>query len=163
MDLHRLSAEVAGNCLCFNLRKATRLLTQSYDAALKPSGLRVTQFSVLVAINLGGPRPMQSLAELLGMERTTLTRNLRGLQEGGFVVSSPGEDRRSRLIALTDAGRDALERALPLWRAAQDSAVDALQGATVPVLIPILNRISEMSKAAVAVAGSISSSDERGA
>ena len=153
MDLDRRCRDVAQHCLAFNLRKATRLVTQAYDAALKPSGLRITQFSVLVAINLAQPVSMHSLAERLGMERTTLTRNLGSLEDAGLARSEPGEDRRSRIVSLTEEGAAALRRALPWWEKAQASAVEALGGEPIPTLMPILNRMSEVSRAAIAVEG----------
>ena len=140
--------EVARSCVCFNLRKATRLVTQLYDAVLRASGLRVTQFTVLVAISLGGGRvPMSTLAEVLGMDRTTLTRNLKGLQERELVSSTAGDDRRSRLISLTEAGRSALDTTLPLWRDAQRQAVELLGHQRAEQLLPILAGVSGITVA----------------
>lgn len=113
-------------CVCFNLRRAARAVTQLYDEALRPSGLRATQLSVLSAVALLGPVTMTRLAELLVMERTTLTRNLRLLVEKELVRVAPGEDRRSRSARLTGRGRDALARALPLWKRAQTRIVEGL-------------------------------------
>ena len=144
-------AEVAQTCLCFNLRKATRLLTQLYDAALRPSGLRVTQFSVLVAVNLGGAVSMNALADVLGVDRTTLTRNLKMLQGNGLVATATGSDRRSRLVSLTDEGSRSLDDALQLWREAQRRAVEALGPARVTELMPVLGQISDTSRNALAV------------
>lgn len=137
--------EVARSCVCFNLRKATRLVTQLYDAVLRPSGLRVTQFTVLVAIGLGGRVPMSMLAGVLGMDRTTLTRNLKGLQERQLVSSTAGDDRRSRVISLTEAGRSALDTTLPLWRDAQRQAVELLGHQRAEQLLPILAGVSGIS------------------
>ncbi len=115
--------EAARDCICFNLRKAARAVTQAYDAGLEPSGLRVTQFSILVGLSLGERFPMTQFADALVMDRTTLTRNLRPLEGRGLVRIEQGLDRRERYIALTDAGREALDRALPLWRTAQARAL----------------------------------------
>jgi DNA-binding MarR family transcriptional regulator len=139
-----LCREVAGSCVCFNLRKATRLVTQLYDAVLRPSGLRTTQFTVLVAVNLRGAVSMSTLADLLGMDRTTLTRNLKSLREAGLVASAAGEDRRSRLISLTDSGRTALETTLPLWREAQHRATELLGEDRAGQLTPILAEVSRL-------------------
>ena len=149
-DRLRDCAVVAEACLAFNLRRATRLLTQLYDAVLRPSGLRITQFSMLVAIGLGGSVPLQVLAEMLGMDRTTLTRNLKGLSERGLVSALTGEDRRSRLISLTDKGRQALDQALPLWRQAQQIAVESLGQERVSQLMPVLAEISQTAPALAA-------------
>jgi DNA-binding MarR family transcriptional regulator len=110
-------------CACLNLRKAARAITQAYDAALEPSGMRATQFSVLQVIGFAEGAPMTRVAQLLGMDRTTLTRNLAPLERQGWVRSEPGPDRRERTLALTRHGRAALERAKPLWREAQERIV----------------------------------------
>ncbi len=112
-------ARVAGTCTCGNLRRAMRAVTQAYDAALAPSGLRATQFNVLVAIAHIGRPPLSRLAEALVMDRTTLSRNLRPLERDGLVAIAAGGDRRTREIRLTPKGRKALERALPLWERVQ--------------------------------------------
>ncbi|HET6281980.1 MAG TPA: MarR family winged helix-turn-helix transcriptional regulator [Polyangia bacterium] len=107
-------------CLCFAVRRAARAVTQRYDAHLRPSGLRATQFTLLVVLKNGGPQPQSRIAELLGMERTTLTRNLRPLLARGYVTYEVGEeDRRVRQIAITPAGTQTIARALPHWRKAQ--------------------------------------------
>ncbi len=112
-------ADAARNCGCFNLRKAARAVTQLYEAALAPSGIRATQFSVLVALALVDAAPLSRVADGLVMDRTTLTRNLRPLVRRGWVRIEAGEDRRERYLSLTRSGRAALDRALPLWQQAQ--------------------------------------------
>ena len=106
-------------CICFAVRRAARLVTQRYDSNLRPVGLRGTQFTLLVVLKNAGPQPMNRVAQMLGMERTTLTRNLRPLLQRGYVSEEPGDDRRVRTIALTPGGADAVARALPYWRKAQ--------------------------------------------
>ncbi len=107
------------NCTCFGLRKAARAVTQRYDQALKPTGLRTTQLSLLAVTDRVGPRGMAELAEQLVMDRTTLTRNLKPLLGQGFLERVAGADRRRRPIAITAKGRAALAQALPYWREAQ--------------------------------------------
>ncbi|MEE9209045.1 MAG: MarR family winged helix-turn-helix transcriptional regulator [Kiloniellales bacterium] len=107
------------NCTCFGLRKAARAVTQMYDQALKPSGLRATQLSLLAVTERAGPRRMAEIAELLVMDRTTLTRNLKPLLDQGLLERVAGADRRRRPIAITAKGRAALAQALPYWREAQ--------------------------------------------
>ena len=114
------------NCTCFGLRKAARAVTQMYDQALKPSGLRGTQFSLLVAARRAGPRGIGELAELLVMDRTTLTRNLKPLLDQGLLERIEGADRRRRAVAITARGRAALARAFPYWREAQASLAGSL-------------------------------------
>ncbi len=107
------------NCTCFGLRKAARAVTQRYDRALKPTGLRTTQFSLLAVTDRVGPRGMAELAEQLVMDRTTLTRNLKPLLDQGLLERVAGADRRRRPIAITAKGRAVLVQALPYWREAQ--------------------------------------------
>ncbi|MDJ0937659.1 MAG: MarR family winged helix-turn-helix transcriptional regulator [Kiloniellales bacterium] len=116
----REAARAATRCANFNLRRASRALGQVYDAALRPLGLKGTQFSLLTALALLGPVPLSELARELGMDRTSLTRNLRPLLREGYVREDRGEDRRQRLLALTEAGLRIYREALPLWRAVQD-------------------------------------------
>ena len=107
------------NCSCFALRKAARAVTQMYDQALKPSGLRATQLSLLFTAERAGAVSTGELAEQLVMDRTTLTRNLKPLLDRGLLKRVVGADRRRRPIAITAKGRAALARALPYWREAQ--------------------------------------------
>jgi DNA-binding MarR family transcriptional regulator len=113
------AAEVAAACACFNIRKATRAVTQFYDDALRPSGLRTTQFTLLVLLQGHGPMTINALAEAAGTDRTTLTRNLAILEQRRLVRIRPGEDARVRIVELTVAGHEAATEALPLWQKAQ--------------------------------------------
>ena len=122
----REAARAATRCANFNLRRASRALGQVYDAALRPLGLKGTQFSLLTALALLGPVPLSELARELGMDRTSLTRNLRPLLREGYVREDRGEDRRQRLLDLTEAGRRIYREALPLWQAVQDRVEDRL-------------------------------------
>ena len=121
-----VTAEAASQCVCFNLRKAARAVTQSYDATLAPSGVRVTQFTVLVALSLSEQLSLSQIAERLVMDRTTLTRNLRPLERDGLVRTERGPDRRERYMRLTATGRRILDRALPLWRRAQVRVMETI-------------------------------------
>jgi DNA-binding MarR family transcriptional regulator len=118
--------EVARACACANLRKAARAVTQIFDDALAPSGLRVTQFTLLVTNRLSGESTINELAERMAMDRTTLSRNLKPLVRSGLLEMQPGEDSRTRLVQLTPAGERALEEAYPLWQQAQQETVSAL-------------------------------------
>jgi DNA-binding MarR family transcriptional regulator len=102
-------------CNCSSLRSATRVLTQAYDEVLRPSGLRMTQFSILARAAAVGELTLSELAEMLAMDRTTLGRNLQPLERDDLVQIRVGVDRRERLISLTPAGRKALMRAKPFW------------------------------------------------
>jgi DNA-binding MarR family transcriptional regulator len=107
------------SCTCFNLRKAARAVTQLYDEALRPSGLRATQFSLLMLIRGLGPVRITELAEKAVMDRTTLKRNVELLEREGLVRIEPGEDARVREIRVTPAAEARLKQGLPLWRQAQ--------------------------------------------
>lgn len=107
-------------CTCGVLRRAARAATAVYDSALKPTGLRVTQFAILRILDRAGPLPVTRLAAEAALERTTMARNLDPLERRGLVRIAPGEeDARSRLAALTEAGREALAEATPHWLRAQ--------------------------------------------
>ena len=114
------------NCTCLSLRKAARAVTQAYDHALRPSGLRATQFSLLCAVASKGPIGMTALAEVLVTDRTTLTRNLKPLVAPGLLRVRDGEDRRERPVALTAKGRRRLAQAMPMWREAQAHMTEGL-------------------------------------
>jgi DNA-binding MarR family transcriptional regulator len=107
------------DCLCFAARRAARTITQFYDAQLRGSGLRTTQFTLLAYLLNAGRTPLNHAADYLGLERTTLTRNLQPLLAEGYIGIDSGEDRRVKMIGITAKGRAAAEAALPLWRRAQ--------------------------------------------
>src|SRR6476659_8600571 len=94
------SLRIGQACACFHLRRATRALTQLYDDALRPAGVRTTQFTLLNAIRIAGPATVRRLATTVVMDRTTLTRDLRPLERQGLVLIEPGEDRRERKVDL---------------------------------------------------------------
>jgi DNA-binding MarR family transcriptional regulator len=113
-------------CACLNVRRAARAVTALYDHALAPTGLRATQVTLLVALEKAGPIPFTRLAGVLGMDRTTLTRNLEPLRRAGLLTLRAGEDRRVRLAAITEKGRKALGEAIPLWKQAQRRITEGL-------------------------------------
>ena len=116
----------AATCTCANLRKAARVVTQRYDAALQPSGLKATQFALLATLAKRGDLPLTQLAEALVMDRTTLTRNLKPLVENKFIRIDNEQDQRIRRIKLTAKGSRAFKNALPHWTAVQSKVVAGL-------------------------------------
>ena len=118
--------EIARSCAVFNLRRAARAVTSRYEEEMRSLGLKATQFSLLVATALRGPINVSQLAELMVMDRTTLTRNLKPLQKQGLLQVVPGKDRRTRAVTLTRGGEAILEQALPLWEKAQRELVEGL-------------------------------------
>jgi DNA-binding MarR family transcriptional regulator len=117
---------VANECTGHGVRKAARALSRIYDEAMAPTGLRATQFNLLVALSLAPEAPVAKVADELGLDRTTLTRNLGPLERDGLVESVPDEDRRVRRLRLTERGHDMLADALPRWERAQRQVVAAL-------------------------------------
>jgi DNA-binding MarR family transcriptional regulator len=109
----------AAGCFCMASREAARKITRLYDARMQESGLRITQFTILSQLMLRGQMPIGKLAGLLGMERTTVTRNLVPLEEQKWITIKPGDDPRARLIEITTQGRAAVRRAFPYWASAQ--------------------------------------------
>ena len=118
------------DCTNFALRKASRAITQMYDQTLSPLGLKITQFSVLVTAARQGPMPVARMAEALGMDRTTLSRNLKPLVRNEWLEMIPGQDQRERLVQITADGQATLDAARPLWLQAQ-SEIHAALGDTV--------------------------------
>src|SRR5580692_10409962 len=113
-------------CACANLRRAGRAVTQFYDAALRPSGLRATQFTLLQALTLSGEISQKQLGELLEIDSTTLTRTLAPLRSKGWLRANAGADRRELRLSLTAAGKREYQRVLPFWQKAQKGLEKAL-------------------------------------
>lgn len=121
-----MDTNTPANCINFNLRKAARAVTQSYDKVLRPSGLRSTQFSLLSTVAKLEPVGIKDLAKVLVMERTTLGRNVQVLSDRGLLDVGEGDDRRYRPITITAPGHKALDLARPLWQQAQSRMVKGM-------------------------------------
>jgi DNA-binding MarR family transcriptional regulator len=120
---------MAADCLCFRARRVARALTRMYDEALRPLGIHATQLTLLNAVAMSGERggTMSRLAEILAMDGTTLSRNLRPLAQAGLVrVGRLPADRRVRLVRLTPRGERLIAEALPLWKQAHGRVVATL-------------------------------------
>lgn len=115
-------------CTCFLLRKLTRRVTQAYDQALAPAGLTITQYSLLAHLARGEGASVSALAARMGMERTTLVRNLKPLVAAGWARYGERGAGKPAALELTAAGRTRLRSAAPLWERAQD-ALEAQLGA----------------------------------
>jgi DNA-binding MarR family transcriptional regulator len=110
------TAHVHDHCLCFAAQRAARALARRFDEALRPVGLTSGQFSLLMALNQPEPPTVGAIAALLGMDRTTLTANLKPLEREGLAESTVDPaDRRGRLLVLTASGKKTLKAALPIW------------------------------------------------
>jgi DNA-binding MarR family transcriptional regulator len=106
-------------CLCASFRRASRALTQLYEDALRPVGLRATQFTVLQTLFLAGEVTQGELGQILAMDSTTLTRTLTIMGRHGWIAKRRGEDRREWRMRLSKAGETELKQALPHWEKAQ--------------------------------------------
>jgi len=113
--------EIIESCACHRARTAARVVTRAYEEALRPVGLRATQLSVLVAVAVDDALSITALAKFMGMDRSTLTRNLRPLEKAGLISLGAEGWHRSRTLEITKAGRMRLRKALPLWQNAQQT------------------------------------------
>lgn len=132
----------ASPCTCFHLRRASRLTTQLYDHELAAVGLSLNQYSILRRSERQ-PRRLGELAEELGMDRTTLTRNLKPLLQAALLQQTRGEDARQRLIGITERGRARLLAARPYWQKAQRHIDEAFGHENVARLHTELMALSE--------------------
>ena len=137
---------IASNCACFNVRKAARAVTQLYDNILKPTGLRGTQFTLLIALSRRGKVGISQLADALVMERTTLTRNLKPLEKQGLVVVAEGADRRTRAVMITPEGRNRLKDATPYWEQAQEVIAHGLGEKGMNSLLDSISKVISLTR-----------------
>ncbi|HSI62050.1 MAG TPA: MarR family winged helix-turn-helix transcriptional regulator [Candidatus Saccharimonadia bacterium] len=122
----QLDMSARENCVCFNLRRVTRVVTQFFDAEMRRHGIRPTQGAILQALNARENWSMAELSDWLGMDRTTLLRNLRPLQRDGLTQVAGG-GRGSRVeLSITAKGREKIKECVPAWRSAQNAAVKTL-------------------------------------
>lgn len=121
-----LNLDGLGSCASFNFRRTARAVTRLYDGAFQDLGIRSTQFTILVALAKTQPTSIGALADLLVIDRTTLTRSLRLLKKDGLLSVSDRSTKRQRFLSLTWRGTQLLERSLPAWRKAHERFVEAL-------------------------------------
>src|SRR5579863_3511815 len=114
------------NCVCFNLRRVTRAVTRFFDAEVRRLGVRPTQTPILGALEAKESWSMAELSEFLGMERTTLVRNLRPLQRDGLAQAAGGGHGKLVELSITTKGRKQIEKLAPAWKSAQSAAVKTL-------------------------------------
>ena len=120
-DVSKMARRIANECPGLRLRQASRVVAKIYDDALRPSGLQISQLPVLTALAIFGEKgaTMQALAQVVVMDRTTLTRSVKPLEKAGLLlVARAPDDARARVLVLTRAGERALEEAFPLWEKA---------------------------------------------
>lgn len=134
------------NCISANIRRTDRAITQYYDAILAPSGVHITQFTLMAMLAVTGPMTINRFAEHLLMDRTTLTRNLGPVTKQGWVRVAAGEDRRTRIVALTPEGEQVLERTLPLWKQAHAHMLNGLGKQHIDTLLTNLSALVALSQ-----------------
>jgi len=143
------------SCDCVNLRRAARAVSQIYDEALAESGIKITQFSLLRAVERNEPVAISALAEELELDRTTMARNLGPLERDHLVKLTPGSDQRVTEVRLTPKGRAAVVKALPLWQNAQAEIAGLLASGH-------LEQLREIASEATAVAAQLRSRQDKG-
>lgn len=129
-------------CMCASFRRASRALTQLYDEALRPLGLRTTQFTVLQVLSLAGEASQGELGQMLAMDSTTLTRTLEIMGRHGWIAKRPGRDRRERRLRLAKGGAVQLRRALPRWEQVQARLRRQLGGERWDNLLKLTNQVT---------------------
>ena len=130
-------------CTCFRIRSAARRVTAIYTQHLAPTGLKISQFSLLGFVAAEGPVSIGRLSDLLATDRTTLSRNLRPLLDEGLVERAISGDKRRRELVATAAGRALFKQALPLWGNAEQEVRAAMGGKLTAELHGALDRSME--------------------
>jgi len=131
-------------CYCLNLRRASRAITQFYDRVIESSGLTIAQLALLRHLEKSERISVGELARLMRIDRTTLSRNLRPLTEGGLITMGPGKDSRTREVRLTEAGAKAVAQGWVLWGEAQESLRAYLGEEDQARLVELLTRIEAL-------------------
>ncbi|WP_372366056.1 MarR family winged helix-turn-helix transcriptional regulator [Candidatus Uabimicrobium sp. HlEnr_7] len=130
------------NCVCFNVRKISRLVTQVYDEAFRSTGFKATQIAVLFSVSDLSPITISQLAQAMTTDRTTISRNLKPLQREHLVLIKPGEDKRQKNIHITTKGKKLVEEILPLWKKCQQKLFSAIGDER---LAKILSELADIS------------------
>jgi len=132
--------------MCGSFRRTARALTQVYDEALRPLGLRATQLTILQVLARAGEVSQGQLGEMLAMDSTSLTRTLAILRRAGWISEQRGEDRRERRIRLSSAGESKLKRALPVWEKVQSRLRGKLGKQEWASLLQLTHHVTELAK-----------------
>jgi DNA-binding MarR family transcriptional regulator len=124
--LKGICGKVADSCMGMRVRRTARVVANHYDKHLKPAGLKGTQFTLLNTIFMNPAANIGQLADILGLDRTTLNRNLKPLERKGLIRSGSGKDPRTRTLKLTNEGTTTLQNALPYWLEAQSGVMETV-------------------------------------
>lgn len=133
---------MADSCIGMRVRRAARVVANHYDKHLKPTGLKGTQFTLLNTIFMNPAAGIGQLADILGLDRTTLNRNLKPLERNGLIRSGSGKDPRTRTLELTNEGTKILQNALPYWMEAQSGVMETLDHR----IMRLMDDLSELEK-----------------
>jgi len=133
-------------CMCANFRRTARALTQVYEEALRPLGLRATQLTILQALSRAGEVSQGKLGGILVMDTTSLTRTLAIMARRGWIEEQRGEDRRQRRIRLSAAGDTKLKRAMPVWEKMQSRLRGRLGKQKWGSLLQLTHYVTEISR-----------------
>ena len=135
-------ATIALPCMCASFRRASRVLTQHYEMALRPLGLRATQFTLLQALSQAGEISQRTLSEILAIDSTTLTRTLATMGRRGWIASRSGDDRRERWLSLSEAGWAEFKRVRPHWEKVQQGLRARLGNKRWNELLKLINEVT---------------------
>jgi len=128
-------------CVCFNLRKSARAITQVYDNMFRSIGLRVSQLSIINSVNMIGPLTVQELADAIATDRTTIARNIKPLARDGYIKVQTGEDRRSKEIVSTAKGEAIAKKAMSIWQKYNDKITKKMGKARIEKLCQDLSEM----------------------
>jgi DNA-binding MarR family transcriptional regulator len=142
--LKGICGKVAESCMGMRVRRAARVVANHYDKHLKPTGLKGTQFTLLNTIFMNPAANIGKLADVLGLDRTTLNRNLKPLERKGLIRSGSGKDPRTRTLKLTKEGTKILQNALPHWLEAQSGVLETVDNR----IKRLMDDLSELEKLA---------------
>jgi DNA-binding MarR family transcriptional regulator len=143
--LKGICGKVAESCMGMRVRRAARVVANHYDKHLKPTGLKGTQFTLLNTIFMNPAASIGQLADVLGLDRTTLNRNLKPLEGKGLISSGSGKDPRTRTLKMTSAGTKMLQNALPYWLEAQSGVLETVDH-RIQRLMDDLSEIEKLGK-----------------
>jgi len=143
---HERIAAIAKHCLAKHLRWSSRIISDFYDQKMRDTELHANQVTLLTVPYLAGPIGINKMAAHLGLDRTTLVRNLKLIEQRGLVTIKPGQDLRTRIVTLTPAGQEILVAALPLWEEAQRNTLELL-GAQHAELVQALAMVNKLEDA----------------
>ena len=134
------SIKIGQTCACHHLRRTARGVTRIYEQELRDTGLSANQFSMMIAVRIMEPVPLNQLAESMLMDRTTISRNIKPLKSKGLIQIDPGNDKRERQVSLTEKGHTVLAKAYPLWQNVQKKIGNAIGELQMGSLLSLLQQ-----------------------